>query len=281
MPQLGAFARMWKRDSAAEIAQAMAAEGLVAAQWNFSAVGQPTVSGDRDEAEYAGVRAAMAASGLSVWGLSCTYNLLDADLSRRSDLTEAAVRMIGLAPALGATAVTICTGSRAPDGWTFHPDNQNARAWNEMRAGLDPLLAAAGQAGVVIGVEPEGGSIMANASAGARLLDEVGTGAPLGFILDAWNLLAGQPGRHEDEVLGEAFAVLGPRTVCLHAKDPLSRKFSSPTVDYERVAELHAAHTPGAPVVLQDVAEDDVGEAVVLLQAAWAAADHGGTEARP
>jgi sugar phosphate isomerase/epimerase len=281
MPQLGAFARMWKRDSAAQIAEVMAAEGLAAAQWNFSAVGQLTVSGERTGAEYAAVRAAMAASGLSVWGLSCTYNLLDADLSRRADLHKAAVQMISMAPVIGAMAVTICTGSRAPDGWTFHPDNQSARAWSEMRAGLDLLLAAAGQAGVVIGVEPEGGSVVSDATAGARLLDEVGTDAPLGFILDAWNLLAGQPRRREDEVLGEAFAVLGSRTVCLHAKDPLSRKFSSPRVDYEHVAELHVAHAPRAPVVMQDVAEDDVGRTVALLQAAWVAVGSSATEPRP
>lgn len=281
MPQLGAFARMWKRDSAAEIAEAMAGEGLVTAQWNFSAIGQPTVSDDRSEAEYAQVRVAMAASGLSVWGLSCTYNLLEADLSRRSDLNAAAVQMISLAPALRATAVTICTGSRAPDGWTYHPDNQSSQAWKEMRAGLDPLLAAADQAGVVIGVEPEGGSIVADAMAAARLLDEVGTGAPLGFVLDAWNLLAGQLSRRQDEVLGEAFAVLGPRTVCLHAKDPLSRTFSSPTVDYGQVAQLHAAHAPAAPVVLQDVAEDDVGAAVALLRAAWTAEGADGTASPP
>jgi len=281
MPQLGAFARMWKRDSAAAIAAAMAAEGLAAAQWNFSAIGQPTVSGDRTEEEYAGVRAAMAASGLSVWGLSCTYNLLDADLSRRSGLNEAAVQMVSLAPAIGATAVTICTGSRASDGWTYHPDNQSAQAWQEMRAGLDPLLAAAGRAGVVIGVEPEGGSVVSDATAGARLLDELGTDAPLGFILDAWNLLAGQPGRRDDEVLGEAFAVLGPRTVCLHAKDPLSRTFPSPRVDYEHVAELHAAHAPDAPVVMQDVTENDVGRTVSILQSAWGAVASRATEPRP
>jgi sugar phosphate isomerase/epimerase len=211
----------------------------------------------------------MAASGLSVWGLSCTYNLLDADLSRRSDLNEAAARVITMAPLTGATAVTICTGSRGPDGWTFHPDNQSARAWQEMRASLDPLLAAADRAGVLIGVEPEGGSVVSDATAGARLLDEVGTDAPLGFILDAWNLLAGQPGRPVAEVLGEAFAVLGPRTVCLHAKDPLARTFSAPRVDYELVAELHAAHAPRAPVVMQDVAEDDVGRTVSILRSAW------------
>ncbi len=273
LPELGAFARMWKRDSAAEIAAAMRAEGLTTAQWNFSALGQPTVSGDRASGEYAAVRAALAAHGLTVWGLSATFNLLDADPVRRAGLIEAAVTMTGLAPAIGAAAVTICTGSRAPDGWTYHPGNREPAAWSEMRAGLDPLLAAADTAGVVIGVEPERGCVVAGTASCTRLLAEAGPGAPLGVVLDAWNLVAGDPARPAGEVIAEAFAALGPRTVCLQAKDPLGRKFpGGPVIDYAQVARLHAAHCPGVPVILQDVAEQDVAETVAALRAAWAAA---------
>lgn len=272
MAAFGAFARMWKRDSAAEIAAAMAAEGLTTAQWNFSALGQPTVSGSRAVADYAAVRTALGAHGLSVWGLSCTFNLLDPDKGRRAGLIEAAVAMIALAPAIGATAVTICTGSRAPDGWTYHPGNGSPAAWSEMRAGLDRLLAAAGTAGVLIGVEPERGCVVADTASCARLLAEAGSGAPLGVVLDAWNLAAGDPGRPAAEVVAEAFEVLGARTACLQAKDPLGVKFpNGPHIDYAQVARLHAARSPGVPVVLQDVAEQDVGEAVAALRAAWAA----------
>jgi sugar phosphate isomerase/epimerase len=281
MLELGAFARMWRRRSAEEIAAAMAAETLTVAQWNFSALGQPTISSDRTERDYAGVRAAMAAHHLTVWGLSCTYNLLDANLARRAALTEAAVQVIGLAPSIGATAVTICTGSRAPDGWTYHPDNGSAAAWTEMRAGLDQLLTAASDAGVFIGVEPEAGSIVNNAAACMRLVGEVGTGAPLRFVLDAWNLLAGEPARRGDEILQEAFSMLGAVVACLQAKDPLSRKFSGPRVNYAHVAGLHAAYTPGVPVVLQDVAEGDVGKAVAMMRAAWGTAGDGAVETKP
>jgi sugar phosphate isomerase/epimerase len=272
-PELGAFARMWKRDSAAEIAAAMAAEGLTTAQWNFSALGQPTVSDRRTAGDYTAVRTALGAHGLSVWGLSCTFNLLDPDPVRRAELTGAAVAMIALAPAIGATAVTVCTGSRAPDGWTYHPDNGTAAAWREMSEGLGRLMDAAADAGVLIGMEPERGCVVAGTASCARLLAEAGPDALLGVVLDAWNLAAGDPARPAAEVVAEAFELLGPRTVCLQAKDPLGRKFRhGPKIDYAQVARLHAAHCPGAPVVLQDVAEPDVGEAVAALRSAWAAA---------
>lgn len=271
MPEFGAFARMWRRDSAAGIGAAMRAETLTTAQWNFSALGQPTVSGDRTRDDNTRVREALAAEGLTVWGLSCTFNLLHPDPVRRAGLTAAAVAMIGQAPALGATAVTICTGSRAPDGWTYHPDNDTPAAWREMRAGLDRLLAAAGAAGVIIGVEPERGCVVADTAGCARLLAETGPGAPLGVVLDAWNLAAGDPRRPSGEVVAEAFTMLGSATVCLQAKDPLTRKFpDGPRIDYVQVAALHTAHTAAVPVILQDVAEKDVSETVTALRAAWA-----------
>ena len=273
MAEFGAFARMWPRGSAAAIAAAMRAQTLTTAQWNFSALGRPTVSGDRTGDDYARVRQALAGEGLTVWGLSCTFNLLDPDTGRRAALIAAAVRMIGQAPALGAAAVTICTGSRSPDGWTYHPDNAAPAAWAEMRAGLDPLLAAAAESGVLIGVEPERGCVVADTASCARLLEEAGPGAPLGVVLDAWNSAAGEPRRPAGDVVAEAFAVLGSRTVCLQAKDPLARKFpGGPRVDWAQVAGLHQRRTPDVPVILQDVAEEDVSATVTALRAGWAAA---------
>jgi sugar phosphate isomerase/epimerase len=273
MVEFGAFARMWKRDSAARIAAAMRADGLTTAQWNFSALGQPTVSDDRTDDEYAQVRKSLAAEGLSVWGLSCTFNLLHPDHGRRDEMIAAAARMIGQAPALGASAVTICTGSRSPDGWTYHPDNATPAAWSEMRAALDRLLAAAAEAGVLIGVEPERGCVVTDTASCARLLEEVGPGAPVGVVLDAWNSAASEPRRPASEVVAEAFGVLGPRTICLQANDPLTRKFpEGPWIDYAQVAELHTEGTPAAPVILQDVAEEDVRAAVSALTAAWSGA---------
>jgi sugar phosphate isomerase/epimerase len=273
---------MWKRDGAADIAAAMRAATLTTTQWNFSALGQPTVSAERTSDDYVRVREAMAAEGLTVWGLSCTFNLLDPDLARRENLIQEAVTMIALAPAIGAAAVTICTGSRAPDGWTYHPDNRTRAAWNEMRSGLDRLLVAADTAGVMIGVEPERGCIVADTASCSRLLEETGRDAPLGVVLDAWNLAAGEPRRHPDDVLADAFAALGSRTACLQAKDPLNRTFTDgPVVDYVQVARLHAAYAGGAPVVLQDVAEDDVREVVAALRAAWTERARGDTPTAP
>jgi sugar phosphate isomerase/epimerase len=266
---VGAFARIWKSPSVTEIAESMAAAGLSCAQWNFSAMGLPTVSSEIPGNVYEDVAGAFAKAGMSVWGLSVTHNNTHPDPGERARLQAAAVQMIRRAPLLGVTAVTICAGSCNESGWEFHPDNVTGKAWDLMRECLDPLLAAADEAGVDIGIEPEAGSIIRDAQAARRLLDALGPGTRAKIILDAWNLAAGQADRSSADVLGEAFELLGPDTVGLQAKDPRNQAFASPTVDYAVVASLQARHCPGTSVIIQNVAEESIAEVAEFLRSAW------------
>jgi len=112
----------------------------------------------------------------------------DADLRARQ--IRLAVRLIGLVPRLGAGVVTLCTGSRDSDNmWLAHSGNANPSAWSDLRRSLDPLLEAAREAGIRLGVEPEVANVVRDARTARRLLDEVGLDAPIGIILDPANLL--------------------------------------------------------------------------------------------
>ena len=133
---------------------------------------------------HAEVRDAFGRAGVGLWGLSCTYNLTHPDIQRRRELQRAAEVMIRRAPLLGVDVVTICAGSRDPDGWTFHPDNASEAASAEMRHGLDPLLAAAQQSGVRLGVEPEPGCIVSDVERACRLLAELEDDSLVGIVLD-------------------------------------------------------------------------------------------------
>lgn len=269
VPPLGAFARIWPQRTATEIAAEMRAAGLTCAQWNFSALGRPTVSETFSDEDFVSVADAFRDQELSVWGLSVTHNNTHPDPVRREELQRAAVKMIRQAPLLGVTAVTISAGSCHESGWEAHPDNGSPRAWREMRAGLDRLLVAAAEADVAIGIEPEAGSIVSDTRAARRLLDEIGPGSRAQIVLDAWNLAAGDQTRDPEDVVAEAFDVLGDDTVGLQAKDPYNATFHSPTVDYEQVAELQVEHCPGTAVVVQDVDATSMADTVARLAAAW------------
>lgn len=267
-PPFGAFARIWRRQTPGEVAGAMAASGAATAQWNFSAIGAPSIAADLEPERYSQVAGAFAQAGVALWGLSCTYNLTHPDPGRRRELRRAAETMIGRAPLLGVEAVTVCAGSRDPDGWTWHPGNATESAWREMRAELDTLLAAAAAVGLAIAVEPEPGCIVSDTERACRLLAEVGEDSPLGFVLDPSNLVTGQPREAWEAVLDDAFAALGHRCLAVHAKDPLGP--AAP--DYEKIAARHARFTPGAPVIVQDVGERDVPATLRHLRRAWSSA---------
>jgi len=87
-----------------------------------------------------------------------------------------------------------------------------------MREELDAALELAADNGLKLGIEPEPGNVVRDARAARRLLDEVGTCAPLGIVLDAANLVGTDLPR-QSETLREAVSLLGDALVLAHAKD--------------------------------------------------------------
>ena len=258
--RLGIFARTFRRETPREVAAAVAGAGYALAHWNFAAVGLPTLATSVDEARFTEVRQAFDGAGLGIPSVSGTFNAVHPDLELRTRQTAQAVRLIGLVPELGADVVTLCTGTRDPeDMWRAHPDNTAPAAWSELRRTLDPLLEAARDAGVRLGVEPEHGNVVRNAPAAARLLAELGDDAPIGIVLDPANLLTPDTVARQSEILGAAVDLLGDRVVGVKAKDVVTAGYSAAgagMMNYPAVFAQLARIAP-VPVIVQDAAEDD------------------------
>ncbi len=241
-PRLGIFARIFRRDSADEVAAAVASAGFDLVQLNLNSFGLATIP-DVDSVDFAGIRRAFDRHGVAIWGLSATYNMIDPDEAKRTALTRAAVALIGHAPELGATTVTLCTGTRDPDDiWRAHPGNNDPSAWADMRATLDRLLPAAASAGVRLGIEPEIANVVKDAPAARRLLDELGADAAhVGIVLDPANLLTPATLDRQCDILSAAVELLGEYVVCLHAKDVVDSGYAaagSGGLDYALVFRL-------------------------------------------
>jgi sugar phosphate isomerase/epimerase len=258
--RLGIFARTFRRGSAIEVGQAVAAAGFGLAHWNFAAIGQDTLAPDADVAAFDEVRRAFDQVGVTIPSVSATFNVIDPDLGRRAERTRDAVRLIGLVGRLGADVVTICTGTRhASDMWQAHPANLEPVAWFDLRATLDPLLAAAEAAGVRIGVEPELGNVVADVDRAARLLAELGDDAPIGIVLDPANLLTPESIGRQDEVVGHAVDELGPRVIGIQVKDVVATGYSAAgagVLDYPSLLRQLARLDP-VPIIVQDADELD------------------------
>ena len=263
--ELGIFARTFPRASAGEVAEVVAAAGFGLVQLNLSAVGLPTLPApaEHGQLDFGPVRQAFDERGIGIWGLSASYNMIHPDPAVRGAQTEAAAALIGRAPELGATAVTLCTGSRDPDNmWRRHPGNDEPAAWDDLRATLDRLLPAAAAAGVRLGIEPEPGNVVSSAARARRLLDELGPDAGLaGIILDPANLVTVATAGRQAGILREAADLLAGSVFCVHAKDVVVSGYAAAgtgLLDYELVFGVLAGLPAGTPLIVQDAAEDDV-----------------------
>jgi sugar phosphate isomerase/epimerase len=259
-PRLGIFARTFRRDTPAQVAAAVAGAGYALAHWNFAAIGLSTLAADVTDAEFAEVRAAFAAAGLAIPSVSGTFNAIHPDVDLRERQTQQTVRLIGLAGELGADVVTLCTGTRDRENmWVAHRGNTDPSAWSDLRRTLDPLLEAARDAGIQLGVEPEHANVVRDAATAARLLDELGADAPVGIVLDPANLLTPETVSRQHEIIGAAIDLLGGRIIGTQAKDVVASGYSAAgagLMDYPAVFTQLARIAP-VPVIVQDASEDD------------------------
>jgi sugar phosphate isomerase/epimerase len=271
----GIFARIFPRPSAGEVARALAGAGFPLTQLNLVAFGLPSLpdpGGPADRRpDYGAIRTAFDGAGVTIWGLSATFNMIHPDMTRRRRDGEAARELVANAARLGATCVTLCTGTRDPvDMWRAHPANTAQDAWRDLREGLEPLLAAAEAGSVRLGIEPEPGNVVRDAVCARRLLDELGADrCHLGIVLDPANLLTPGTLVAQEVVLGEAFATLGDDVVCLHAKDVVAGGYAAPGsggLDFDLVYRLRQALPRPVPVVVQDTAEDDTPRVRAMLR---------------
>jgi sugar phosphate isomerase/epimerase len=261
---LGIFARTFPRDSAAQVARAVRQAGFGLIQLNLNSFGLPTIPSGEVLAglDLPGIRGAFADCGVSIWGVSVTYNMIDPDAGRRARATAQARGFIERIPELGARVATLCTGTRDPsDIWRGHPDNAREASWNDLRASLAELLPAARAAGIRLGIEPEPANVVSSAVAARRLLHELGGDAGLvGIVLDPANLIQAPTAHQQRDILTAAFTSLADDIVCLHAKDVDEAGFAAAghgLLDYELIFSLRAALPRPVPVIVQDVTEAD------------------------
>jgi sugar phosphate isomerase/epimerase len=271
--RLGAFARIFQRSNPDELAEAFEAFGLTQVQLNLSALGLPTIpsEGEQRRLDLEAIRRSFAIRGCEIWGISATYNTAHPEANIRRTATRQAARFIAMLAESGATAATLCSGSRdSQNMWGRHPETKTKAAWRDFRESLDLLIPAAQEASVLLAIEPEPANTVSDACRALQLLDELGAdGQQIGFILDPANLISDVAPGDRDATLERAFDVLGERTICIHAKDtvPWARSLEGEgVVDYALVARLYAMLPHSVPLVIQDASEAELAPIADMLR---------------
>ncbi len=263
--QFGAFARIFRENSAEALAERFVDLDLRSMQFNFSALGYPALP-DRglvEQLDLAGIAASFASCGIRLWGVSGTYNMAHPDPATREEQTRHVAAYISALGPMGAEAVTLCTGTRDPENmWRRHPDNGTEAAWSDFRRSIDALLPAAAKSGLTLAIEPEPGNVLTGTAEAKRLVSELGDESrQIGFILDPANLVGDAPMDRHEAIFTEAFSELGSRTLCLHGKDPngwQSVLDGQPGLDWVRVFRLYRELPRPVPFIVQDATPEQL-----------------------
>ena len=275
--QIGIFTKVFPRPTLGEVFDAVAATGLHCVRFNMESAGlavMPDVIADDVAAR---IREQADRRGITIGSVQGTFNMSHpgpefrrAGLRRLRALAEAC-------PRLGTRKIAICIGTRDRDDmWRRHPDNDSPVAWRDMHQCVSEAVRIAEDLNLTLALEPEVNNVVDSARTARRLLDE--TGSPrLKITMDAANLFHAGELPRMDEVLDEAFALLGNDIVLAHAKD-LSRDGDAGhmaagqgRLDYGRYLSLLRGCGFAGPLLLHGLAESQVAGCVAFLRESCAA----------
>src|SRR5437764_7489027 len=142
--RLGIMATTFARPTLQATLDALAACGVQSVQFDLACAGVPTLPAQIAPALCARVRDAFAVRGLTMEALSGTFNMIHPDSSERAEGLRRLRVLLDVCGALGATVVTLCTGTRdAHHMWRRHPDNDTPEAWTDLVASMREVVGAA------------------------------------------------------------------------------------------------------------------------------------------
>jgi sugar phosphate isomerase/epimerase len=219
MAQLGIMATTFDRPTFEATLDAVAASGAHSVQFDLGSAAGSTLPESIDAGLCERVRRAFAERNLTLAALAGTYNMIHPDLQERAAGLRGLRTLLAACPALGASLVTLCTGTRDPDSmWRRHPNNDNPEAWTDLVAGMREAVRAAEEHGVTLGIEPEVNNVVDSAQKARRLLDEIGS-PRLKVVMDGANIFHHGELPRMREMLDESFDLLGADIALAHAKD--------------------------------------------------------------
>lgn len=267
----GVFSTVFQRDSLEAMLDGMVDAGFAATQFHMSCAGIDQIPEQIPEGLCERIRTAFDARGMEMDGLSGTFNMIDRDLNAREAGFRGLKQLASHARELGTSVVTLCSGTMANYLWRPHPDNDGAEAWEQMIGSMARAGEIAEEHNVYVAFEPEVSNVI-DSAAKAKLAINTVASPQLKVCIDGANLFHKGELSRMDEILDEAFDLIGEHIVFAHAKD-LSKDgeaghdaAGTGFLNYDRYLELlNKAGYTGA-VVLHSLTEEQVPDCKVFLE---------------
>ncbi len=213
----GIFAKTFYRPTVEGVFQAVRSHHFETVQFNMSCAGLDPMPGEIPETVISGIRS--AARGVSLCGVSGTYNMCHPDPAVRVTGLQRLEVLARHCRAIGTDLITLCTGTRNPDDqWAFHPDNNTPAAWQDLLQSMENALLIAEHYDIRLGIEPELSNVVNSARKALQLQSELGS-KRMKIILDPGNLFERAGIRQIKRLIDEAIDLLAPDIAMAHAKD--------------------------------------------------------------
>jgi sugar phosphate isomerase/epimerase len=217
--EYGIFETVFNRPTLGETLKSVSEAGFSSVQFHFESAGVDPSLGPVSSEAASTIIELSRSCGVRLPAVSGTYNMAHPEPSVRAAGLEGFTRLVAGASAIGATFVTVCTGTRSRESmWHYHPDNASLAAWSDMVESVLAALEVAEKYGITLVVEPEPANIVSSARRARELLDHVAH-PQLKIVLDPANIVLSDRSRTPEVVLAESFDLLGPDIVFAHAKD--------------------------------------------------------------
>ncbi|KYG29331.1 sugar phosphate isomerase/epimerase family protein [Alkalihalobacillus trypoxylicola] len=211
---VGVLAHLFGQKPYKELAEDVASKGFnhiqlalwkAVADYDFTKPGKLNPGLAKDMAKQ------FAKNNVSVSVFACYLHFFEKDKDLHKENLERFKELIRYARYFGHPVVAAEVG-KSEDG-KFHQDD-----WDRLKSALEELAEEAKKWGTGIAIEPAHGHLIGTARELKLMLDKIDA-SNIGVVLDPGNLMTEENFHRQDEVIEEAFELLGDKIVACHAKD--------------------------------------------------------------
>ena len=149
--------------------------------------------------------------------LGCYLNLCNPDPEQHKKIVDKYIASIRFASILGCGVVGTETGAVNTE-YKYEPANHTEEALQTFIENLRPIVKCAEQFGVIIAIEPVWKHIVCTVERARKVLDAIDS-PNLQIIFDPVNLLCVDNIDRQDEIINQAFELLGDEIAVVHCKD--------------------------------------------------------------
>ena len=209
--------------------------------------------------------------------LGCYLNLANPDPEQLAKIVEKYKAHIRFASVLGCAVVGTETGAVNTE-YKFDPANHSEEALEIFIKNLRPVIEYAEKFGVIFAIEPVYKHIVYTIERAKKVLDAINS-PNLQIIFDPVNVLSVDNIKDQDEIMQQAFDLLGNDIAVIHAKDfvvennnIISVAAGTGGLNYPLLLKLVKQHKPYVHVTLEDTIPSNAIAAREFMEKTYAEA---------